>query len=221
MCEDNHAAHRRAVSPEIATASSSVVPVVRGFSRWRSRLIGGTLLIVLGLMGCASASSDGASTSATELAPSASPTQSSEIPQLAQIQGQVLPTTAEVELGDRIIGLEVARTREQQTIGLMHRERMPDDRGMLFPFSPPRPVSFWMKNVLIPLDMVFIYQGEVVAILREVPPCETEPCPTYGPGRQPVDAVIELRGGLADTLGIQIGDSVSIQPRETPQQSPE
>jgi hypothetical protein len=130
-------------------------------------------------------------------------------------QGQILPVTAEVQLGDQIIGLEVAQTPQQQAIGLMARASLADDRGMLFPFEPARPVSFWMKNVLIPLDMVFVYNGEIVAIASNVPPCETNPCPTYGPGQQAIDYVIELRGGLAEELGIDAGDPVNIEWLET------
>jgi uncharacterized membrane protein (UPF0127 family) len=129
-------------------------------------------------------------------------------------QGQILPVTAEVELGGHIIALEVAETPQQQAIGLMARESLPDDRGMLFPFEPARPVSFWMKNVLIPLDMVFIAKNEIVAIAEDVPPCEANPCPTYGPGQQAIDYVIELRGGRAAELGLAAGDAVEIQPLE-------
>jgi uncharacterized membrane protein (UPF0127 family) len=130
-------------------------------------------------------------------------------------QGQILPVTAEVELGGQTIGLEVAQTPQQQAIGLMARESLADDRGMLFPFEPARPVSFWMKNVRIPLDMVFIHDDQIMAIANNVPPCQADPCPTYGPGRQAIDYVIELRGGLAGELGLQAGDTVEIQWLET------
>ena len=98
-------------------------------------------------------------------------------------EAQSLPITAAVELGGRTINLEVARTPEEQAIGLMFRESLADDRGMLFPVDPPRPVQLWMKNVDIPLDLLFITEGEIVAIESNVPPCLEEPCPTYGPGR--------------------------------------
>jgi uncharacterized membrane protein (UPF0127 family) len=124
---------------------------------------------------------------------------------------QMLPITAEVELNERTIGLEVARTPQQQATGLMARDSLADDRGMLFPFEPARPVSFWMKNVRIPLDMVFIHQGEVVAIADSVPPCTSDPCQNYGPGSQVVDYVLELRGGLAAQLEVQVGDPVEIR----------
>ncbi len=126
-------------------------------------------------------------------------------------QGQVLPVTATVGLGGQTIGLEVAQTPQQQATGLMARESLADDRGMLFPFEPARPVNFWMKNVLIPLDMIFVYDGEIQAIMNHVPPCETDPCPTYGPGRQPIDYVIELRGGLARELNLKTGDPIEIE----------
>ncbi|MEM6836235.1 MAG: DUF192 domain-containing protein [Cyanobacteria bacterium P01_C01_bin.120] len=145
--------------------------------------------------------------SAPESAPEVPP--ESVNPQLVA-QGQILPVTAEVELNGQIIGLEVAKTPQQQATGLMARELLPDDRGMLFPFEPARPVSFWMKNVLISLDMLFIYDGEIVSIARDVPPCEATPCPTYGPGNQTVDYVLELRGGRAAELGLQPGNPVEI-----------
>ncbi|MBT9313563.1 DUF192 domain-containing protein [Leptothoe kymatousa] len=124
--------------------------------------------------------------------------------------GQVLPITAEATLAGETFDLEVATTREQQQLGLMHRQALPDNRGMLFPFSPPRPVGFWMKNVPVGLDMVFLYQGKVQGI-AEAPPCAADPCPTYSPGRVLVDNVIELRIGRAAELGLEPGDEVEIR----------
>ncbi|NJN02597.1 MAG: DUF192 domain-containing protein [Leptolyngbyaceae cyanobacterium RM1_1_2] len=109
-----------------------------------------------------------------------------------------------------MIQLEVAVTPQQQALGLMYRAELPPDRGMLFQFEFPRPANFWMKNVPVPLDMVFIRQGEVQAIAAEVPPCMSEPCPTYGPGQLLIDQVIELRSGRAAELGLEVGDTVVI-----------
>jgi uncharacterized membrane protein (UPF0127 family) len=125
-----------------------------------------------------------------------------------------LPITAVTTLGGQEIFLEVATTPQQQSLGLMYREALPDDRGMLFPMGQPRPVSFWMKNVPVPLDMVFIYDGTIQAIAAAVPPCTAEPCPTYGPGPQPIDQVIELRAGRAAELGLAVGDEVVVRPLE-------
>ncbi|NET09134.1 MAG: DUF192 domain-containing protein [Symploca sp. SIO2B6] len=125
-------------------------------------------------------------------------------------RAQSLPITAQTTLNNIVIDLEVATTPSQQAIGLMYRPSLSDNHGMLFPFSPARPVNFWMRNVEINLDMVFIYGGEVIAIASQVPPCRTEVCPTYGPPGIPVDFVLELRGGRAGELGIELGDSVPI-----------
>ena len=120
--------------------------------------------------------------------------------------GQILPVSAEVELeSGQVIDLEVAETPQQQ------RTSLPDDRGMLFPFDPPRPVSFWMRNVEIHLDMIFVRDGVVVGIEANVPPCTTNPCPTYGPAGMAVDAVIELRGERAAELGITVGSPLQIR----------
>lgn len=134
-----------------------------------------------------------------------------QTPESPQAKGQQLPITAQAKMGNQIIQLEVAETPEQQQMGLMYRPALPDDRGMLFPFDPPQSVRFWMKNVPVALDMVFLYQGKIQAIASQVPPCQTNPCPTYGPDER-VDQVIELRAGRAAELKLQPGDPVTIQP---------
>lgn len=126
--------------------------------------------------------------------------------------GQMLPISAQAEIGGQRILLEVARTQQQQQIGLMYRTSLAANRGMLFSFDPPRPVSFWMKNTKIPLDMIFLQAGRVKAISANVPPCTADPCPSYGPENTIIiDQVIELRGGRAAELGLKVGDRVSIK----------
>jgi len=128
--------------------------------------------------------------------------------------GQLLPISVNTIVGDRAlaeplrrIGLEVAQTPEEQAIGLMFRTELPDDRGMLFPIAPPRNVRFWMRNVQIELDMIFLREGIVQAIIPNVPPCFSETCPNYGPD-VPVDGVIEIKGGRAAQLGLKVGDRI-------------
>ena len=123
---------------------------------------------------------------------------------------QELPIRAEVEMGGQTIALEVAETQQQQAIGLMYREELPADRGMLFPMDPPRVPRFWMKNVEMTLDMIFVRNGTIRAIAYQVPPCEEDPCPTYSPNVV-IDQVIELRGGRAKELGLEMGDSIAVQ----------
>lgn len=131
-------------------------------------------------------------------------------PVKAAVSGQTLPISAQTTIAGRTIELEVARTPQQQAIGLMYRTTLAPNHGMLFPFEPPQPVSFWMKNTLIPLDMIFLQDGVVKAIAQNVPPCTTASCSTYGSGT-PINQVIELRGGRAAQLGLKVGDQVKIQ----------
>ncbi|MBZ8179318.1 MAG: DUF192 domain-containing protein [Oscillatoria sp. PMC 1051.18] len=124
--------------------------------------------------------------------------------------GQMLPVEAQAIMGGETIDLEVTKTPQQQALGLMFRESLPDNRGMLFTFNPPRPTQFWMKNVKISLDMIFVRNGEIKAIAANVPPCTSDPCPTYGT-EQLIDTVIELRGGRAAELGLKAGSPVKIE----------
>lgn len=127
-------------------------------------------------------------------------------------RGQVLPITAQAIIKKKIIELEVAQTREQQAKGLMFREALPDNRGMLFPFPEPKIARFWMHNVPVALDMIFIKDSQIVEIAESVPPCTTRPqnCPVYGPDTT-VDGVIELRSRRAKELKLAVGDSIEIR----------
>ncbi|BAY08085.1 DUF192 domain-containing protein [Calothrix sp. NIES-2098] len=126
--------------------------------------------------------------------------------------GQKLPISAVaiVPNGTKV-QLEVAQTPKQQEIGLMYRTSLPDNQGMIFKFPSAQPVRFWMKNTLIPLDMVFIQNGVVKYIQTSAPPCTKDPCPSYGPNTL-IDSVIELRSGRATELGLKVGDSIKINP---------
>jgi uncharacterized protein len=128
-------------------------------------------------------------------------------------QPQRLPIEAHVTFGGRRIELEVARTPLQEQIGLMFRTSMPIDHGMAFLFDPPRPTRFWMQNTLIPLDMLFVYQGKIAYVAANVPPCTTPSCTTYGPPdyNTLIDTVIELNAGMAQKLQIKTGDSAKVE----------
>lgn len=128
--------------------------------------------------------------------------------------GQILPISARATVAGEIVELEVAQTPSQQAMGLMFRPPLADNRGMLFPLGALRPTQFWMRNVPVPLDMVFLRDSEVMAIEASAPPCTTSLCPVYGP-RTPINQVIELRGGRAAELGLQVGDQISIEFLET------
>jgi len=102
--------------------------------------------------------------------------------------------------------VEVARSPDEQARGMMFREEIGPQQGMIFPLSPPRVASFWMRNTLIPLDMLFVRQdGTIARIAANTVPHSEIPV-TSG---EPVAAVLELGGGRAEALGIEEGDRVS------------
>ena len=102
--------------------------------------------------------------------------------------------------------MEVARTQEEQATGLMNRQSLAADRGMIFPYEPPRDASFWMKNTLIPLDMIFVRaDGSIANIAENTVPLSLEPEMSEGP----VGAVLEIAGGRSAELGIKPGDKVA------------
>lgn len=101
--------------------------------------------------------------------------------------------------------IELAETMAQQAQGLMFRKAMPADAGMLFTHKRPEPASFWMKNTLIPLDMIFIgADGRIVNIQANAVPQDLTPIDSAGP----VMGILEINGGMSAKLGIRPGDRV-------------
>jgi uncharacterized membrane protein (UPF0127 family) len=119
---------------------------------------------------------------------------------------EVIPLEIRSGRGRHAFSVEVARTSEEQARGLMFRERLGANEGMLFPFPSPRPAGFWMKNTLIPLDMIFIRaDGSIARIAANTVPHSLESVESG----EPVLAVLEIAGGRAAQLGIAEGDRVS------------
>jgi uncharacterized membrane protein (UPF0127 family) len=108
----------------------------------------------------------------------------------------------------RTYSLEVVRTPEEQAQGLMFRESLPERTGMLFPFTDKGVHHFWMKNTMIPLDMVWMDgEGKVIFVSADTPPCKADPCPTYGPDA-PAASVLEIAGGMAKNENVTVGSSL-------------
>lgn len=117
-----------------------------------------------------------------------------------------VPLTIRSATGVHRFDVEVARTPQEQEKGLMFRNDLARDGGMLFPMTPPRTASFWMKDTLIPLDMLFIRtDGTIAFIGANAQPYDRTPVSAG----IPVAAVLELRGGRAAELGVATGDRVA------------
>jgi uncharacterized membrane protein (UPF0127 family) len=126
-------------------------------------------------------------------------------------KAQSLPVSPlTIESGETLhsFTVEVADTDSERAIGLMHRNHLAPDRGMLFDYKYPQRPRFWMRNTFIPLDMIFIdASGKIVHIAESVPPHSES---TVGARRQS-QAVLEVAAGTAKRLGLSVGDQVGHQ----------
>jgi uncharacterized membrane protein (UPF0127 family) len=115
------------------------------------------------------------------------------------------PLVIDTAKGPAQFSVEMAVAWPQQEQGLMFRKTLAPDAGMLFDFGKEQETSFWMKNTLIPLDMLFIKaNGTIARIAANAKPLSEESIPSY----EPVRAVLEIAGGRAAQLGIRPGDKV-------------
>ncbi len=101
---------------------------------------------------------------------------------------------------------ELAVTPEEKAQGLMFRKKMDFDQGMLFIYSEEGFYSFWMKNMVIPLDLIWLDRDKrIVHMEGNVPPCEQEPCPTYT-SKVPAQFILELKAGSIERRNLKILD---------------
>ena len=115
-----------------------------------------------------------------------------------------------VELAGKTFRVEVADSSEEQALGLMFRDSMPADEGMIFIFPNEAPRSFWMKNTRIPLDIMYFDKDlKLVSISADTPPCKVSRCPSY-PSIAPAQYVLELNAGRAASLGVGVGDKLTL-----------
>lgn len=121
------------------------------------------------------------------------------------------PETGWVCIKDSCFSVEIAATQTQREYGLMNREHLDFDKGMLFVYENEENHRFWMKNTLIPLDIIWINSSfDIVYIQRNAQPCTSGYyCPSFDPGKN-ASYVLEINGGLSDKYGINIGDRANI-----------
>jgi len=116
---------------------------------------------------------------------------------------------SEVCFGEHCFSVELAKTKIAQAKGLMFRREMGENKGMLFIFGEDEARSFWMKNTLIPLDIIFCNKNkEVVSIAKNVQPCQAEICESVKP-KEKAKYVLELNANIADKINLKIGDKLN------------
>jgi len=107
--------------------------------------------------------------------------------------------------------VEVAADDDTRTQGLMFRDHLADDRGMIFLFTQTGEYPFWMKNTLIPLDMIWIDDARrIVHVAHDVPPCKADPCESYPPNA-PARYVLEVAAGVAAKHHLKDGDTLRFE----------
>jgi uncharacterized protein len=105
---------------------------------------------------------------------------------------------------------ELATDEPGRERGLMMRTTLAADHSMLFVFPVSSPQGFWMKNTLIPLDILYFdTHRRLVSMQLNVPPCKADPCPVY-PSNTPARYVLELSAGTARRTGVEVGDELKI-----------
>ncbi|MFQ5768815.1 MAG: DUF192 domain-containing protein [Acidobacteriota bacterium] len=110
----------------------------------------------------------------------------------------------------RVFSVELALTAQDQARGYMGRRKIAPDEGMLFVYHRPATRQFWMKNCLVPIDMIWLDdEDRVVATEPNAPPCREDPCPAYGPVI-PTYSVLEVAGGTVSHEGLEPGDRLLI-----------
>jgi uncharacterized protein len=110
---------------------------------------------------------------------------------------------------DSKIEVEIADTKAKHALGLMYRQHLPENTGMLFIFDKKAKHVFWMKNTLLPLDVIWMDENmQIVDITENVHPCkEGEVCQSFMP-MQPAKYVLEVNGGFSDRHDVQVGDKL-------------
>jgi len=112
--------------------------------------------------------------------------------------------------GHFYFAVDIADTFEERKQGLMWRRSMGKYNGMLFIFDDEAARRFWMKNTLIPLDMIFMDKDyHVVSVVKQAQPCKKDPCDTMSSGKS-AKFVLELNGGMADEMGLKEGDTAQL-----------
>ena len=114
--------------------------------------------------------------------------------------------TSEMQLGGETFRVEIARTGEQQSRGLMHRKRIGEREGMLFVYKIDRRVSFWMKNTEIPLSIAFITRDGQIVQIEDMMPLSLDPIRSV----RSVRYALEVNQGTLARLGVEVGDFVEL-----------
>ncbi|MDQ3941105.1 MAG: DUF192 domain-containing protein [Actinomycetota bacterium] len=157
-------------------------------------------LFVVVLLGACDGAGDRAGSSRSE------ETSAHPLPTHTFATGKVLIDTDD---GSVLIDVEIAETEDERALGLMHRDSLAQDAGMLFVFFDDTTGGFWMKNTLIPLSIAFIDSDSKIVEILDMDPCAKDPCRIYTPS-VPYRAALEVNQGAFDEWGVELGDRITV-----------
>jgi uncharacterized membrane protein (UPF0127 family) len=119
---------------------------------------------------------------------------------------------AVIDTGDNevTVEVEVADSPSERGRGLMFRESLPEDAGMIFLFEGPQETGFWMKNTLIPLSIAFYDEAGTIVRILDMEPCRADPCALYDPG-VPYHGALEVNQGAFQRWDVEAGDTIRLE----------
>jgi uncharacterized membrane protein (UPF0127 family) len=120
------------------------------------------------------------------------------------------PSTVRFEGTEAVLYVDIADSDGERRRGLMNVEHLPEEEGMAFLYPEPVGGTFWMKDTLIPLSIAFVGPDGTVVGMRDMEPCEADPCPHYGV-EEPYVLAIEANQGWFDEHGIEVGDEAELR----------
>ena len=152
---------------------------------------------------------------------SSAPTTTVSGPEATSTEEAPPPTTSEPEEsgplvrietagGEVVVPVEIADSPEERQVGLMNRESLPEDAGMIFLFEEDGSGGFWMKDTLIPLSIAFVAADGTIARILDMDPCEADPCEVYEPGVF-YRSALEVNQGAFSRWGVQEGDRLTLE----------
>ena len=113
-----------------------------------------------------------------------------------------------VKIKDKPFLMDIAKTSEERNLGLMYKESLDSNKGMIFIYNKEKKHPFWMKNTMIPLDIIWLNKSkQVVYISKNTQPCKQNDCLSIKPNRRAI-YVLEINANLSDKLGLSIGDLI-------------
>jgi uncharacterized membrane protein (UPF0127 family) len=120
------------------------------------------------------------------------------------------PQLPQVTLANHTFDIEIAESPEARTRGLMYRDELPDDQGMLFIYDESNKRSFWMKNMRFSIDILYFNsEKKLTQIYHNVPPCSVDPCEHY-PSSSYTQYILEIPAGTSEKIGAKVGDKLSL-----------